>query len=103
MPGRDSWRNIEKDKTKLHCVFVDLKKAFDRVPRDELWHCMRTSEFPEPYISMVQNMYKNNNTLGRKAIGTTEAWRTKDQGGGTMQSGKLARSIGEERDESKEE
>ena len=27
----------------LHCVFVDLEKTYDMVPREELWYCMRKS------------------------------------------------------------
>ena len=38
----------------LHCVFMDLEKAYDRVPREELWYCMRKSEIAEKYVQLVQ-------------------------------------------------
>lgn len=31
----------------LECVFVDVGKAYDRMPRKELWYCLRKSEVAE--------------------------------------------------------
>ena len=41
----------------LHCVFVDLEKAYHRVAQEELWYCMRKSGIVEKYVQLVQDMY----------------------------------------------
>ena len=43
----------------LYFAFVDLEKAFDRVPRDVLWWSMRSVGIDEWVVSLVQSMYKN--------------------------------------------
>ncbi|KAK3525944.1 hypothetical protein QTP70_011034 [Hemibagrus guttatus] len=59
----------------LHCVFVDLEKAYDRVPREELWYCMRKSGVAERYVRVVQDMYERSRTVVRCAVGQTEEFK----------------------------
>ncbi|KAK3571225.1 hypothetical protein QTP86_005424 [Hemibagrus guttatus] len=59
----------------LHCVFVDLEKAYDRVPREELWYCMRQSGVAEKYVRVVQDMYERSRTVVRCAVGQTEEFK----------------------------
>ncbi|KAK3562725.1 hypothetical protein QTP86_005722 [Hemibagrus guttatus] len=59
----------------LHCVFVDLEKAYDRVPREELLYCMRKSGVSEKYVRVVQNMYERSRTVVRCAVGQTEEFK----------------------------
>ena len=68
MPGRGTTDAIfavrqlmEKHRGKqtgLHMVFIDLEKAYDRVPRQEVWRCMREKGVPEKYVMIVQDMYE---------------------------------------------
>ena len=61
----------------LHCVFIDLEKAYDRVLWEQLWYCMRKSRIVEKYVQLVQDMYEGSETVVRCAVGTTESFKVK--------------------------
>ncbi|XP_063597228.1 uncharacterized protein LOC134773912 [Penaeus indicus] len=67
---QEKYREIHKE---LHVLFIDLEKAYDRVPREELYWCMREKNIPEKYISIVKDMYKESETMVRKQLVTCDA------------------------------
>ncbi|KAK3550196.1 hypothetical protein QTP86_021223 [Hemibagrus guttatus] len=56
---------------------TDLEKAYDRVPREELWYCMRKSGVAEKYVRVVQDMYERSRTVARCAVCQTEEFKVK--------------------------
>ena len=87
MPGKETtdamfalrmlMEKYREDQRELHCVFVNLEKAYDRIPREELWYCMRKSGTVENYVQLVQDMYEGSETVVRCAAGTTESFKVK--------------------------
>ena len=79
MPGRSTTdaifiikQTIEKHREgqkDIRVTFIDLEKAYDRVPRDEIWRCMRERNAPEKYVKLIQDMYRGCQTKVRSAAG----------------------------------
>ena len=53
----------------LIVTLIDLEKAYDRVPREEIWRCMRERNVPEKDVKLIQDMYRGCQTQVRSAAG----------------------------------
>jgi hypothetical protein len=81
MPGRSTMeaiyllrRMVEKYRAKkndLHMVFIDLEKAYDRVPRDIIWWVLERKGVTKGYIDVIRDMYDGAVTTIRSPVGET--------------------------------
>ena len=46
--------------------------GYDKVPREEVWYCMRKSGLAEKYVRIVQDMYDDSTTAVRCAVGVID-------------------------------
>ena len=81
MPGRSTMEAIflirqlmeryREQKKDLHMVFIDLEKAYDKVPRNVMWWALKKHKVPTKYITLIKDMYKNVMTFVRTCGGDT--------------------------------
>ncbi|KAJ2945082.1 hypothetical protein O0L34_g9136 [Tuta absoluta] len=64
----EKYKSLQRD---LHLIFIDLEKAFDRVPRNLIWEALRAHNIPEQYIVLIQDMYTNITTQIVTPAGTS--------------------------------
>jgi hypothetical protein len=64
-------RHREKRKP-IHMAFLDLEKAFDRVPHDLIWLALRLHNVPEAYVGWIKLLYQTATSSVRCAAGTSE-------------------------------
>jgi hypothetical protein len=46
-----------KEQKDLHMVFIDLKKAYDKVPRNLMWWSLDKHKVPTKYVTLTKDMY----------------------------------------------
>ena len=59
-------------KNDLYMVFINLEKAYDRVPRDVLWWALKKKAVPLKYVSIIRDMYRGVVTNVRICDGSDE-------------------------------
>ena len=69
-------KHIEVHKD-LFLTFVDLEKAYDRVPRDLVYWCVRRRGIPEKPVRLVEATYHRASTVARTMHGRTDEFPIK--------------------------
>ena len=64
-------------KRELWMAFVDLEKAFDRVPRDVIWWALRELGVEEHVVSVIQVMYAKASTSVKIGAGESKEFEVK--------------------------
>jgi len=58
----------------MHIVFVDMEKAYDRVPRELLWDVLRKKGVAEQYVDVVRDMYRDCKTCVKTESGVSNSF-----------------------------
>jgi hypothetical protein len=56
---RQLMERCREQKKDLHMVFIDLEKAYDKVPRNIMWLVLQKHKFSTKYITLINDMYDN--------------------------------------------
>ena len=71
---RQIMEKYREKQREIHAVFIDLEKAYDRIPRQEVWRCLRKKMVPEKYVKLIKEMYRNVKTRVKTVAGITESF-----------------------------
>ena len=55
----ERFRELREQKKDLHLVFIDLEKAYDKIPRNAMWWSLDKYKVPSKYVTLMKDMYNN--------------------------------------------
>ena len=70
----DIYRVLEKDD---EMVFIDLEKAYDKIPKNVMWWALDKHKVPSKYVTFIKDMYNNVVTSVRTNDGNTNYFLVK--------------------------
>ena len=56
---RQVMERFREQKKDLHLIFIDLEKAYDKIPRNVMWWSLDKHKVPSKYVTLVKDMYNN--------------------------------------------
>jgi hypothetical protein len=68
---RQLMKRCREQKKDLHIVFIDLEKAYDKVPKNVMWWALQKHKVSTKYITLIKDMYNNVVTSVRTSDGDT--------------------------------
>ena len=69
---RQVMKRYREKKKNIHMVFIDLKKAYDKIPRNVMWWALDKHKVPAKYVGLIKDMYNNVVTSVRTSDGDTD-------------------------------
>ena len=87
MPGRSTMEAIflirqlmerhREQKKDVHMIFIDLEKAYDKIPRNVMWWALEKKKVPTKYVTLIKDMYADARTSVRACDSTTNDFTIK--------------------------
>lgn len=67
---------ILEQNLEAHIAFIDLEKAFDRIPRHEVWRALEERQVDTHLVNAIKSMYKQCRNKIRRGTMETEEFKT---------------------------
>jgi hypothetical protein len=56
---RQLMERCREQKKDLHLIFIDMKKTYDKVPKNVMWWALQKHKVSSKYITLIKDMYDN--------------------------------------------